>query len=105
MTVYVRYFASLREALGPGESVQCPAGTTLEALREQLIARGGHDALGRCVAVLHAPPHLDDVPIVLRIPGRAGGDVERAQLTVHSVTQAPYYLHLTLAQTLAATPA
>jgi 4-hydroxybenzoyl-CoA reductase subunit alpha len=27
-------------------------------------------------------------------------DVERAQLTVHSVTQVPYYLHLTLAQTL-----
>lgn len=27
-------------------------------------------------------------------------DPERAQLTVHSVTQVPYYLHLTLAQTL-----
>ncbi|HET9820203.1 MAG TPA: 4-hydroxybenzoyl-CoA reductase subunit alpha [Burkholderiaceae bacterium] len=27
-------------------------------------------------------------------------DVERAQLTVHSVTQVPYYLHLMLAQTL-----
>ncbi|MDP3614453.1 MAG: molybdopterin-dependent oxidoreductase, partial [Rubrivivax sp.] len=27
-------------------------------------------------------------------------DAERAQLTVHSVTQVPYYLHLTLAQTL-----
>ena len=41
MQISVRYFASLREALGPGESVQCPAGTTLAALREQLIARGG----------------------------------------------------------------
>jgi molybdopterin synthase sulfur carrier subunit len=38
MKVQVRYFASLREALGPQETVELPAGTTLGALREQLIA-------------------------------------------------------------------
>ena len=32
--------------------------------------------------------------------GLQQADVERAQLTVHSVTQVPYYLHLMLAQTL-----
>ena len=32
-------------------------------------------------------------------------DVERARLTVQSVTQVPYYLHLTLAQTLGLDPA
>ncbi|MDO8419886.1 MAG: molybdopterin-dependent oxidoreductase, partial [Rubrivivax sp.] len=31
-------------------------------------------------------------------------DAEREQLTVHSVTQVPYYLHLTLAQTLGLDP-
>jgi sulfur-carrier protein len=41
MQISVRYFASLREALGSGEAVQCRAGTTLEELRDQLIARGG----------------------------------------------------------------
>jgi molybdopterin synthase sulfur carrier subunit len=39
LRVTVRYFASLREALGPGESVVVAAGTTLGALRDQLIAR------------------------------------------------------------------
>lgn len=38
MKVQVRYFASLREALGPQESVELPAGSTLGALRDQLIA-------------------------------------------------------------------
>ena len=38
MKVQVRYFASLREALGPQETVEVPAGTSLGALREQLIA-------------------------------------------------------------------
>jgi molybdopterin synthase sulfur carrier subunit len=44
ITVRVRYFASLREALGAGESVQAAAGTTLGALRDALIARGGGHA-------------------------------------------------------------
>ena len=38
MKVTVRYFAALREALGAEQSVQLPQGSTLGALREQLIA-------------------------------------------------------------------
>jgi sulfur-carrier protein len=38
MKIQVRYFASLREALGPQETVDVPAGCTLGALRELLIA-------------------------------------------------------------------
>jgi molybdopterin synthase sulfur carrier subunit len=44
ITVQVRYFASLREALGAGEPVQVEPGTTLGALRDTLIARGGGHA-------------------------------------------------------------
>ena len=44
MRVQVRYFASLREALGSGETVELPDGSTAAALREQLIARGGRHA-------------------------------------------------------------
>lgn len=49
MTIHVRYFASLREALGPGEVVELPSGATLGTLRDALIARGGAhaQALGR----------------------------------------------------------
>jgi molybdopterin synthase sulfur carrier subunit len=43
-TVCVRYFASLREALGPQETVQVPEGATVAALRTQLVARGGRHA-------------------------------------------------------------
>jgi molybdopterin synthase sulfur carrier subunit len=43
-TVTVRYFASLREALGPSEAVPLAAGTTLGQLRDALIARGGRHA-------------------------------------------------------------
>lgn len=48
MRVQVRYFASLREALGGGETVKVAAGSTLGALRDQLLARGGEYA--RCLA-------------------------------------------------------
>jgi molybdopterin synthase sulfur carrier subunit len=48
MRVQVRYFASLREALGAFESVDVPAGSTLGALRDGLLARGGEHA--RCLA-------------------------------------------------------
>lgn len=44
MKIQVRYFASLREALGPSETVELPAGTTLGALREHLLQRGGRHA-------------------------------------------------------------
>ena len=44
MKVQVRYFASLREALGPQEQVELPEGATLGALRDRLIERGGRHA-------------------------------------------------------------
>ena len=37
MKVSVRYFASLREALGAGESVEVPTGSTLGGLRDHLV--------------------------------------------------------------------
>ncbi len=48
-SITVRYFASLREALGASESVQVATGSTLGQLRDALIARGGPhaDALAR----------------------------------------------------------
>ena len=40
-TITIRYFASIREALGTGgETVQTSA-ATIETLRDELIARGG----------------------------------------------------------------
>jgi molybdopterin synthase sulfur carrier subunit len=44
MKVQVRYFASIREALGAGETVEIVPGTSIAALRDQLIARGGRHA-------------------------------------------------------------
>jgi molybdopterin synthase sulfur carrier subunit len=44
MKVQVRYFAALREALGGAETVELPAGSTLGALRDALLARGGRHA-------------------------------------------------------------
>jgi molybdopterin synthase sulfur carrier subunit len=53
MKVRVRYFASLREALGAGETVDAAAGSTVAQLRDALIARGGAhaQALARTRAV------------------------------------------------------
>jgi molybdopterin synthase sulfur carrier subunit len=48
MKVSVRYFASLREALGAGETVDVEPGTTLGELRDRLAARG--DAHARLLA-------------------------------------------------------
>jgi len=39
MNVRVRYFASIREALGPGEQVDLPSESTLSGLRDLLIRR------------------------------------------------------------------
>jgi molybdopterin synthase sulfur carrier subunit len=49
MKIAVRYFASVREALGPGEEIEIGAGADIAALRDALIARGGRhaEALGR----------------------------------------------------------
>lgn len=44
MRVHIRYFASLREALGAQEALDMPAGSTLGALRDVLIARGSRHA-------------------------------------------------------------
>ena len=44
MKITVRYFASLREALGSAESVELQPGATLGALRDLLLARGGRHA-------------------------------------------------------------
>ncbi len=48
MQIRLRYFAALREALGPSESVVTSA-VTVAGLRDELVARGGAHAevLGR----------------------------------------------------------
>ncbi len=42
--ITVRYFASLREALGASETIDLTAGLTLGQLRDTLVARGGRHA-------------------------------------------------------------
>lgn len=47
ITLHLRYFASLREALGAAETVQLPASegvATVATLRDALLARGGRHA-------------------------------------------------------------
>jgi molybdopterin synthase sulfur carrier subunit len=69
MKVQVRYFASLREALGAAETVELAAGATLAALREALIARGGRHAevLARGRAVrCSLDQHMADEAAALR---------------------------------------
>lgn len=44
LQVRVRYFASLREALGPEETVVLEAGANVASLRATLVARGGRHA-------------------------------------------------------------
>jgi molybdopterin synthase sulfur carrier subunit len=53
MKVTVRYFASLREKLGPTQTLELTDGTTLGGLRDQLIASSAAHAaaLGRGRAV------------------------------------------------------
>lgn len=46
MRVRVRYFASLREALGAEETVEADGLATVGALRDHLVARGGPHAEG-----------------------------------------------------------
>ncbi len=55
MKVNVKYFASIRESLGTGSEPLQTTATTLGALRDELIARGGAHAQslarGRAVRV------------------------------------------------------
>jgi sulfur-carrier protein len=44
MKVRLRYFASLREALGAAETVETAPGQTVASLRDGLLARGGAHA-------------------------------------------------------------
>ena len=44
MKIQVRFFASLREALGASESLDMPEGSTVAALRDLLLVRGGRHA-------------------------------------------------------------
>lgn len=57
ITVTVRYFASIREALGTGSETCTTAAATLGALRDELIARGGAGAQalarGKAVRMAH----------------------------------------------------
>ena len=46
--VNVKFFASIREAIGQGQEVVDTQATTLAALRDELIARGG--AYAECLA-------------------------------------------------------
>ncbi|PZP36807.1 MAG: molybdopterin synthase sulfur carrier subunit [Roseateles depolymerans] len=53
MTVKLRFFASLREKLGEADSLVLPAGSSVAAARDALLARGGvhAEALARDRAV------------------------------------------------------
>jgi molybdopterin synthase sulfur carrier subunit len=53
MKIQLRYFASIREAIGTGSEATDTASATLGALRDELIARGGAhaEALARGRAV------------------------------------------------------
>ena len=44
MKLQIRYFASIREALGPGETLEIDDGATVASVRDALIARGGTHA-------------------------------------------------------------
>lgn len=45
ITLTVRYFAAVREALGEGEALDVPAGLTVAELRTSLAGRGGQHGL------------------------------------------------------------
>lgn len=70
MIVNVRYFASLREALGPGEAVEAEGAESVGALRDALIARGGAHAQtlarGRAVRIALDQQLCDDESAPLR---------------------------------------
>jgi sulfur-carrier protein len=59
MKLTVRYFASIREALGPTETIDIPTDATVGSVRDALIARGGvhASALARNRALRSALNH------------------------------------------------
>ena len=59
MKLTVRYFASIREALGSTETIDVPTDTTVGGVRDALIARGGvyATALARNRALCSALNH------------------------------------------------
>jgi molybdopterin synthase sulfur carrier subunit len=59
-TVFVRYFAAIREAVGQASEQMSTNAPTLAALRDQIIARGGPhaEALARGKAVRVALDHV-----------------------------------------------
>ena len=73
MNINLRFFASVREALGSsGEALSLPAGvTTVGAVRDLLVARGGAwaDALGRERALRMAFNHVMCEPDTLVAEG------------------------------------
>ena len=73
-TITVRYFASLREALGASETVELAADTTLGQLRDALVARGGRhgELLARGRALRCA---LNQVMADESTPVQAGAEV------------------------------
>lgn len=74
MNVQIKYFASIREALGQSGEVVATEAATLGALRDGLIARGGAyaEALARGKAVRVA---LNQVLCDESTPLTAGGEV------------------------------
>lgn len=74
MKVAVRYFASIREAIGQGGETVETAAATLGALRDELIARGEPhaSALARGKAVRMA---ADQVMSDEAVPLREGAEV------------------------------
>lgn len=74
ITVTVRYFASIREALGTGSETLSTQAASVGALRDELIARGGAaaQALAPGKAVRMA---LNQVLCEAAAPLRAGDEV------------------------------
>ena len=83
MKVHLRYFASIREAIGTGSETLETGSPTLAALRDELIARGGGHAealaRGRAVRVslnqtmVDESAALDDGAEVAFFPPVTGG--------------------------------
>ena len=83
MKIRVRYFASLREALGPQETVEVPGGTTVGGLRCHLAALSqpheqalAHDRALRCALnqrMCQEDEALSDAAEVAFFPPVTGG--------------------------------